>query len=389
MNLETAIEPKLWNLIRSSIEAKKYTTAILDGIHLLGDIIRNVSGLESDGTTLVGAAFGGQLPKIKVTPMRTESERNIHDGYQFLLRGLYQAIRNPRSHEMHNDSERDAHALLLFIDYLIRIIDKSGGQFSLNAMVNRVLDEDYVPSEQYTGLIIKDIPQKKRLAVCCEVFNRRSQTKVHIIQYFYAGIFKVLYPEELQEFYTILSQTLIDTTDNNAIHYILNAFPKGTWGHLDIIAKMRIENKLITLMTNGRLDAPNKGNDHTGPSEWITTIIPELTLSDDFINFICNTIAYGHHESERFIVKRILHNFPYIYDEPPELISRHVNRKLLQNDILYQDLVEWWAIGDLFDDRPANDPWRAPFIHALEKGKLLAKKKKDEESSPSSSEIPF
>jgi uncharacterized protein (TIGR02391 family) len=155
MNLETALEPRLWEAIRTSIEARRFTPAILDAIHLLTDVIRERSGLEGDGVALVGAAFGGDSPKLKINRLQTESEQNIQRGMEAMLRGLYQAIRNPRSHEAWDDNERDAKALLLFVDYLLRIVDKSGSPFSLQALVARVLDPDFVPSERYAALLTK------------------------------------------------------------------------------------------------------------------------------------------------------------------------------------------------------------------------------------------
>lgn len=126
MNLETKLGPRLWEAVRASLEARNFTGAILDGIHLLSDVIRERSGLEGDGVSLVGAAFGGSSPKLKVNRMQTESEQNEQRGVEALLRGLYQAIRNPRSHGTHRDDERDADAILLFVDYLLRVVASLG-----------------------------------------------------------------------------------------------------------------------------------------------------------------------------------------------------------------------------------------------------------------------
>ena len=95
MNLETRLEPRLWEEVRGSVEARKYTNAILDAVHFLSDVIRERSGLEGDGVSLVGAAFGGSSPKLRVNRLRTESEQNTQRGVEALLRGIYQAIRNP------------------------------------------------------------------------------------------------------------------------------------------------------------------------------------------------------------------------------------------------------------------------------------------------------
>jgi uncharacterized protein (TIGR02391 family) len=107
MNLETRLESRLWDAVQASVEARNYKSAILDAIHFLTDTIRERSGLEGDGVALVGAAFGGASPKLKVNRLQTESELNVQKGVESLLRGLYQAVRNPRAHEGVADSEPD------------------------------------------------------------------------------------------------------------------------------------------------------------------------------------------------------------------------------------------------------------------------------------------
>src|SRR5262245_23306316 len=86
MNLETALDPRLWDAARTSLEARNFKAAILDGIHLLTDVIRQRSGLDGDGVALVGAAFGGSSPKLKVNRLQTESELNIQRGVEAMLR---------------------------------------------------------------------------------------------------------------------------------------------------------------------------------------------------------------------------------------------------------------------------------------------------------------
>lgn len=93
MNLETTIQPRLWDVIRASIESRNFSAAVLDAIHFLSDVIRERSGLEGDGVALIGAAFGGNSPKLKVNRLQTESEQNVQRGVESLLRGIFQAVR--------------------------------------------------------------------------------------------------------------------------------------------------------------------------------------------------------------------------------------------------------------------------------------------------------
>lgn len=75
MSLAGSIDERLWLAIQASYEAGDYSSAILDCVFYLSELIRNKSGLDTDGNSLVGGAFGGANPIIKVNSLHTESER--------------------------------------------------------------------------------------------------------------------------------------------------------------------------------------------------------------------------------------------------------------------------------------------------------------------------
>jgi len=108
MNLRTEISQKLWEAIERSYEAENYAHAVLDAIHYLTTVLRERSGADGDGAALVGQALGGDAPKLRVNALQSESDRNVQKGLEQLLRGIYLAIRNPRSHEQFNETQVDA-----------------------------------------------------------------------------------------------------------------------------------------------------------------------------------------------------------------------------------------------------------------------------------------
>lgn len=114
MNLETKLDPRVWEAVRETYQARNFTSAILDAMHFLSDLLRERTGLESDGVALVGEAFGGSSPKLKVNALQSESDRSVQKGVEQLLRGIYQAIRNPRSHGKIDDTEDDSQAIITF-----------------------------------------------------------------------------------------------------------------------------------------------------------------------------------------------------------------------------------------------------------------------------------
>lgn len=172
MNLEGKISERLWAEIKSNYEGRNFTNAILDSIYFLSEIIREKTGLETDGVSLAGQAFGGKNPKLKVNKLQTESELNVQQGIEQILRGIYQAFRNPRSHEKYNDTQEDADSIIVFIDYLLKIIDQSKSPFSKADFIPRIFDSSFVTSERYSALLIEEVPVKQRLDIFLEVFEK-------------------------------------------------------------------------------------------------------------------------------------------------------------------------------------------------------------------------
>ncbi len=80
MNLETQIRPDLWSTIRSSYEARNFTSAILDGMHYLGDLLREKSGLEGDGVALIGQPSGVIVQNSESTSSRLRASGTSSEG---------------------------------------------------------------------------------------------------------------------------------------------------------------------------------------------------------------------------------------------------------------------------------------------------------------------
>jgi uncharacterized protein (TIGR02391 family) len=159
--MKNILKDELWNAVKSSYESEDYTTAILNAISYVRDVIREKSNSELDGVDLINQAFSEKNPKIKVNKLQTKNEKNIQKGLRELLTGIYTHIRNPRSHDKYKDTKEDALAIILFINYLLKTIDSSKSSFSIDGFINQVYDKYFHQTEEYAQLLIKDIPNKQ------------------------------------------------------------------------------------------------------------------------------------------------------------------------------------------------------------------------------------
>ena len=85
MNLKTHISQQLWLAISNTYESENYSHAILDAAHYLSDVLREKTGVDGDGQSLVGKALGGQAPILRINKLQTESERNTQKGLEQIL----------------------------------------------------------------------------------------------------------------------------------------------------------------------------------------------------------------------------------------------------------------------------------------------------------------
>jgi uncharacterized protein (TIGR02391 family) len=253
MNLETRIDERLWQAVRENYENGRYTSAILDSMYYLNDIIRDKTGLESDGVALIGQAFGGKQPKLKVNSLQTESDWNVQEGMEQILRGMMKAVRNPRSHEKYNDKVTDADSVITFISWLMGIIDQSRAQFSESSFLKLVVDPAFVENDTYGALLAEQVPPRKRLDVMIKVF-RQGQGSFRKIKHFVHAMLQRMEDNEISDLYKFISEELRTTDDDQPIYTLMQAFPMAHWSKLDQIPRMRAENMIIKSIADGRYD---------------------------------------------------------------------------------------------------------------------------------------
>ncbi|MFC7679939.1 TIGR02391 family protein [Paenibacillus sp. GCM10028914] len=250
--LETHIDKKLWNSIKKNYESRSFSESIIDSIYYLSNLIRDKTALESDGAALIGQAFGGTQPLIKVNALQTESEINVQKGLEQILRGIYQAIRNPRSHDRFEDSQKEADAIITFIDYLCSIIDQSKTQFSEVEFMNRVFDSDFVPNNRYAELLVEEIPKRKRLNFTIEVYRKKDTGDGKKLGFFIRAMLKQFNEEEITQFFTVVSDELSTVTEEKIIRLNLQIIPFKMWYRIREISRIRIENTLMESMKDGK-----------------------------------------------------------------------------------------------------------------------------------------
>ena len=245
MNLRTEIKLELWDAISKQYESGLYSNAVVESIHYLSNVIRERANVDGDGISLVGQALGGDSPRLRINKFQTETEKNEQKGLEQILRGIYQGIRNPRSHEQYEDSQNTANSIILFIDYVLGIIGQAKEPFSLDEWISRVFDPNFVASVRYAKLLVSEVPPKKHIEALISMYRKTDRSNVDNSTYVYNELFRVIGDSQLGEFITLVSDELKIAQHDVWIRINLQIFPNRLWPQINEIARLRIENKLI------------------------------------------------------------------------------------------------------------------------------------------------
>ena len=271
MTIRNEIDVELWEVIKKNYESENYTGAILDAIFKLTDTIRNKTGLEGDGANLIGQAFGGDDPRIKLNKLQTDSEKDMQKGIQEILRGIYAGIRNPRSHDAMTDDKLSADAIIVFINFLLKLIDQSKLRFCEEDFLERVFDPYYVKTKEYSSLLVQDIPKRQRANIAIQTILRRNEGDIYALGYFLEALFDQLEDAEIARVYKVVSDELRTTTNHTDIRYLVHICPAKYWDQIESSVRIRTESILYEDFSKGSYDkTAQKCGDSGTLATWIT-----------------------------------------------------------------------------------------------------------------------
>lgn len=340
MNLETALIDPHWDAVRNSYQNRNFSGAVLDSIYFMTDLLREKADLEGDGVALVGKALGGNDPRVKITPLRSETDWNVQRGVEQLLRGVYQAIRNPRSHERVADTEGDALAIILFIDYLVRLLGQSRSPFSKTEYLGRVFDPNFVKSDRYAKLLIDEIPAKKRLEVFYEVYEGKEEGDAESLRHFFEALLEVLDAEEKEEVHRAISQEFKQTDSDDAVRTVIRAFPQDLWDDLEEAARLRIENKLLRSVSEGAYLAKKDRCRAGALGTWTTNVLPQFTMKKELASILLRKLESDDFEQQGYVFKYFLPRvFPF-FEWPNDRLERVLVQGLEKGDIRFKETIE-------------------------------------------------
>lgn len=120
------VHAEVLNYCRAEFIQENYFHAVLEAVKGMGERIRQLSGLNSDGAELVNEAFGMKAPILAINPLVTDSEKSEQKGFAQLLIGVFGMVRNPLAHAPRTTwpmPEQDALDILTLVSLAHRKLD--------------------------------------------------------------------------------------------------------------------------------------------------------------------------------------------------------------------------------------------------------------------------
>jgi len=101
-----------------------YALAVEQAYKCIDCRVRDRSGVSGTGQGLMFDVFSLDKPRLRLSKLKTTSDKDEQEGFRFIFGGCMQAIRNPRAHNhLFVDEREDAFAMVLWADYLLRRVE--------------------------------------------------------------------------------------------------------------------------------------------------------------------------------------------------------------------------------------------------------------------------
>lgn len=362
MDLQAHIRKDLWQAIESTYLSEHYSHAIVEAWIYIRDLLRSKSGLDGDGQSLIGSALGGDTPKLRLNKFQTETEKNVQRGFEFLLRGFFQGIRSPRSHENSletKDTKNSADSIIFFANYLIGVLDSSLEQYSISGFIERISDQDFVNSEYYAQLLVNEIPREKYQDTLIEIFRMKEAIEVQNLKLVSREILTRLGSMELGDFLVIVSDELRSVESNTTIIRTFNVISPEMWSQIKEIPRLRIESKLIKSIRVGEVWSNGKLKTIDGAlGTWGLTISSYFHLKDELKNTLMAKLEGEDIYHSLYVLRYFTPTIPRVF------IGEEINRvvKAIANKIDHQSVKQ--RLVETINSYPES--WQKSFSEALE-----------------------
>lgn len=316
MNLQAVVPTSLWTAVAQAYEAKNYSHAILEATYCLSNILREKAGVDGDGAALVGAALGGENPKLKLNQLLTESERNVQKGYEQIVRGIYIGIRNPRSHETVEDTKATADSIIHFVGHIMVVLNASKEAFSVESFIERVLDSDFVETERYAELLVAEIPNLRIGDALMSLFQQRRKLDLRKLRFLISAMIGALSPTQLNGYLSAVGEEFRTVAEAIGIRSAIQMLKPEIWQSVPELPRLRIENRMLSEIKSGKI--MEKGKTEGALGTWSNSFLKHFTMRNEASLALIAGLEDFEDEARHYIATYFLRHMPDVITLPAQ-----------------------------------------------------------------------
>ena len=182
--------------------------------------------------------------------------------------------------------------------------------------------------------------------------------------------------EQRVEIYGIISDELRTVEEEIPIRLILGAFDGDIWPHLNETARLRIENRLIRSIRDGRYRQRDDRCIGGAFGTWGQRYLQYFILKEEVLNTLCSKLRSSNVEEEKYVLKYFFSSLDRLASTIPPQLDRILIAKLKAGNTEFRDALDWgpWA----------DDVWS---VELREAHKAFEEKSKPDDSLDE--DIPF
>jgi uncharacterized protein (TIGR02391 family) len=357
MEIKSLVRDDIWKAIGAHYSLEDYTSALRDLMMLIKNIVQELSEISDiDGSKLMSIAFLGKDPKLLINKFETQSEKDTQNGVGLILQGLFFSIRNPLSHEDIIYSRENADAIIIFVNYILGVIDKSKGKRNVEDWISFISNEAFPDDEEYADEILKDIPTKKRLDLLIQLYRER-RTVPRTTKPFISKLFELISSSEKNQFIDVIEQEMYSCGRETEFVNFLNIYAPLVYIKLSRATKLRVENILFSYVEQATLSSNDRcNNSNASIGTWLRNRIFLFEKKDKIIDILFKKLNSDNEESRNYVKKFFLDTI--VDDE--KIVLSYSRKRALHARLKDGDTEVHKALSPILELTPDSD-WAKEF----------------------------
>ena len=212
-----------------------------------------------------------------------------------------------------------------------------------------------MPKKRYADLLVNEIPKKQRLDIFIELYNLKEQGDGEKLKIFFESLIEKLNKDELQEVYNTISEELKTTDNDKTIRLILQIFPPNFIQNYQELSRLRLENKLIESIRNGRCGSDSNQCISGALGTWAGNRCEYFLFKDELINVLLNNLSSSDEQKQNYVFNYFFSTLKKLINPPSAQIVHIINNGLKSGNKKFHNALIF-----------TNKAWMKPFKEAYD-----------------------